>query len=48
MERTRKERLRLLVIAAAALGCSSATLSGTLAIFNAQPAYAAQPAPIIA
>jgi hypothetical protein len=31
MKKNRKERLRLLIIAAGALGCSSAALSGTLA-----------------
>jgi hypothetical protein len=32
------KRLRLLLIAAAAFGCSIATLSGTLAAFHAAPA----------
>lgn len=38
MESFTQQRLRLLLIAAIALGCSSATLSGTLAAltFNAE------------
>jgi hypothetical protein len=44
MERTRSKRLRLLIFAAAAFGCSSASLSGTLAIFGSAPAQAAAPA----
>lgn len=42
MERTRKERLRLLMLTAIAFGCSSASLGGTIAIFGAQPAQAAE------
>jgi hypothetical protein len=44
MERTRKERLRLLILTAVAFGCSSASLGGTLAVFSVQPAQAAQQA----
>ncbi|WP_431870004.1 hypothetical protein [Allosphingosinicella sp.] len=42
MERTRKERMRLLILTALAFGCSSASLGGTIAVFSAQPAQAAQ------
>lgn len=44
MERTRKERLRLLILTAVAFGCSSASLGGTLAVLSVQPAQAAQQA----
>jgi hypothetical protein len=37
------KRLRLLLIAAAAFGCSIAALSGTLAAFHAAPAAMAGP-----
>jgi hypothetical protein len=40
MTRTKNEQLRLFVIAAAAFGCSTASLGGTLAIFTVQPAIA--------
>ncbi len=45
MESIKKARLRLLILAAAAFGCSSASLGGTLAVFSAPPALV-EPAPL--
>lgn len=43
-----KSHVRLLMFFAVAVGVSSATIGGTLAVFAAQPATVNQPTPILA